>query len=387
MKKDKTAAVINLFKAAILLSIVSLIWLSYKLLLIEKIVLTLGIAVCAINDFLRIRYWQEKKTWAFNLSIVASIAGAGFYCYLLHDLPTSIYFIFPLAEIFAHGPNPFCLVPFHFAAFLALTFLFGKTFPLVELFTYAGILLILFLFRSISMDRKKEQRLNEELTSANAKLKEYSAYMQKMAIVKERTRIAQELHDSIGHGLVALGMNLEFAENILGVDTVKAEAAIQRAHGQAQNCMTDLRKAVTALKNDETDQPVGLKESLNRLFNLLESEQVQCNLTFDPHVEQESQSVRDCLFKMVREALTNGIRHGKASDFTINISSEAGNTVATVKDNGTGCAEFDKSDGLTGIENRAALIGGKVSYSSLPGDGFCIRAVIPSTQRIEEDIL
>lgn len=377
MRKDKTAVAINLFKRAVLLAIVSSILCSHNT-PFTKFAMAAGITLCGMNDFLRIRFWQGKIKWVFNFSIMTSMVGAGLYYHLFYNLPTGIYFIFPLAETFAHSDDPLWLVVFHFAAYLAATFNFPKSYLWTGLLLYAAVVLILFLFRNISIERKKAQCLNDELKDANAKLKEYSEKIQKIAVVEERTKIAQELHDSIGHGLVALGMNLEFAESMIGEDSGKAEAAVRRAHEQSQKCMMDLRKAVSALKNDTLAQPASLQALLNNLFCQFQQERVQFNLSFDPRIEKESMPVRDCLYKLVREAVTNGVRHGKASLFTIRISKEANMIAASVKDNGTGCANFVKSDGFIGIEKRVASLGGNVNFSTKPNDGFCISVEIPS---------
>lgn len=377
MRKDKTAVAINLFKAAVLLAIVSSILCSHNT-PFTKFAMAAGITLCGMNDFLRIRFWQGKIKWVFNLSIMTSMAGAGLYYHLFHNLPSGIYFIFPLAETFAHSDDPLWLVMFHFAVYLAATFNFPKSYSWTGFLPYTAAVLILFLFRNISTERKKAQCLNDELKDANAKLKEYSEKIQKIAVVEERTKIAQELHDSIGHGLVALGMNLEFAENMIGADSGKAEAAVRRAHEQSQKCMADLRKAVAALKDGTLDQPASLKISLNKLFCQFQPERVKFNLSLYPCVEMESTLVRDCLYKLVREATTNGIRHGKASLFTICISKEANMIAVSVKDNGAGCANFVKSDGLIGIEKRVASLGGNVNFITKPNDGFCISAAIPS---------
>lgn len=377
MRKDKTAVAINLFKAAVLLAIISSI-LCAQVAPLMKLAMSAGIMACGMNDFLRIRFWQGKIKWAFNLSIITSMAGAGLYYYFYHNVSTGIYFIFPLAETFAHSDDPLWLVVFHFATYLAASFNFQKSYSWTGLLLYAAAVLILFLFRNISIERKKAQCLNVELKDANAKLKEYSEKMQKIAVVEERTKIAQELHDSIGHGLVALGMNLEFAESMISEDSGKAEAGVRRAHEQSQKCMVDLRKAVSALKNDTLAQPASLQALLNNLFCQFQQERVHFNLSFDPRIEKESMSVRDCLYKLVREAVTNGVRHGKASLFTIRISKDETMIAASVKDNGTGCVNFVKSDGLIGIEKRVASLGGNINFSTEPNDGFYISIEIPS---------
>ena len=71
--------------------------------------------------------------------------------------------------------------------------------------------------------KNKIEDLNKELKNANITLKQYSAKIEELTIAKERTTIAQELHDSIGHSLIALKMNLEYAENVVELQPDKGK--------------------------------------------------------------------------------------------------------------------------------------------------------------------
>ena len=96
------------------------------------------------------------------------------------------------------------------------------------LLAYFATLLLVYLFREISLERGKGHVLHSELVEAHAKLEE-------IAIVKERTRIAQEMHDSIGHSLIALRMKLEFSVNMIDVNPKQAGEALAKAYYFSQN--------------------------------------------------------------------------------------------------------------------------------------------------------
>lgn len=373
---------INLFRIAVFIAVVVSICLAHSYSLLIKFLLIAGVSVLNLNDFFRIRFLYKKKRQVFILSLIVSMLGAGAYYYLLHNAAVSTYFIFPLAEIFTHNTDsPYTLTIltiFDFLVFMAS----NVRVPLSEMgiaaLTYGMIVFILFFFRYSNLERTKEKQLNEELQDANAKLKKYSAEIQNITRVEERARIAQELHDSIGHGLVALGMNLEFAESTMQLNPSKAAEAIMRARGQSKKCMEDLRKAVTALRNEPSSKASELRDSLKELFGRFQPERVTFDLSFDDRVENESPEIKDCIYKTVREAVTNGIRHGRAGLFTIAVAKNEEKIALSVKDDGQGCQEIRKSDGLSGIQKRVSRLGGTIWYHSEPGNGFYLETQIPS---------
>lgn len=337
-----------------------------------------GLAVLQVNDHLRIFVWKKKrKRWLSIVSLVFAILSAGYYLYRLNTLAANAFFVFPLAEMFLDPSDlSYILIGLHFVTFVLAQYAASHSTHLQSIFiAYGLILAILILFRSNNTEKAKVERLNAELQEANDKLQDYSANVHRIAVVEERTRIAQELHDAIGHGLVALGMNLEFADHAMFVSPEKAGEAVKRAHGQAKQCMGDLRRAVDVLRQQEPASEQSLHNQIRELFDKL-----QCNilkeLSIAPQAENAPPGVKDCLFKVIREAVTNGLRHGQATFFNIQITYETPTLSLTVQDNGTGCAHPEKSHGLLGIEHRVAALGGTVYYPDIP-TGFCLRAMIP----------
>lgn len=330
-----------------------------------------------LNDLFRVYYLKQKKNLYF-LSLFVAILGATYFYKDFNNAAVTIYFFFPLIEsITGYTRIRYSAIAVHFIAYAAILYGEPQTRVLTSIIIYVFVFLIAYLFRCNNQEKKKIQVLNAELQEANARLQEYSENVEKISIMEERGRIAQELHDSIGHGLVALGMNLEFAENVLDSNPQKAREAVRRAHGQSKKCLEDLRCAVTTLKSSPAEARMGLRTSLKQLFNNISSGGVQIQFVFDDRAEYAEAEVKDCAYRGIREAVTNGIRHGGADAFTVDVSLNSGLLTVKIADNGRGCAEIVKSHGLTGMENRANALGGTVFYACGSPDGFVVTMELP----------
>lgn len=332
-----------------------------------------GMILLHLNDLLRNRYrFFEGKRILYYISMTVSIVGIGLYLIRFDSLPLNVYFVFPLVEVFLYRARiQMGLLILHVFVFLG-GMLVVKASIQEALFPYLAMLLLIYLFRSNSREKEKGVLLNAELTAAHSKLKE-------ITIVKERTRIAQELHDSIGHALIALKMHLEFAENMAETDPKKSKEVLAKALGISQTSITELRKAVTLLKDDQTWQDkLKLRDSLDELIESLQlAGGLNFDLSFDENAEYTSKDIQKGVYETVREAITNGIKHGKASSFHIGIFVRDNKLQVKVADDGAGCAAIQKSNGLQGMEDRVHLLNGNIQFISTKGNGFTVTAELP----------
>ncbi|OIK04287.1 hypothetical protein BIV60_27920 [Bacillus sp. MUM 116] len=332
-----------------------------------------GLLLMQANDFFRNHYrLLERNRILYTVSMVVNIVVIGIYMVLFDSPATGIYYTFPLVEIFLTARSVQTgIVVFHGLVFWAGIVL-AEADVQNSLLSYFAMLLLVYLFRAMSLEREKGQQLSAELVEAHAKLKE-------ITIVKERTRIAQEMHDSIGHSLIALRMHLEYAENMIEVNPQKAGEAISKAHNFSQKSIKELRKAVAVLKDQLVHSQIELEELLNDMIESLETTgKLKFTLNFDKEVESGHQDMKNCIYNSVREAVTNGLKHGKAQQFRIDITKSGDRIQVAVEDNGGGCVQIKKSNGLQGIEDRIGLLNGKVSFSSEKGRGFKLLAEIPA---------
>lgn len=337
-----------------------------------KAVFIAGILLMQTNDFFRKHYrLSDRHRVLYTVSMVVNIAAIGVYMVLFDSVATGIYYVFPIAEIFLSGRSIQTeIVAFHVFVYLAAMYV-SKADVQSSMMPYFATLLLVYLFRGISLEREKGELLTAELAEAHAKLKE-------ITIVKERTRIAQEMHDSIGHSLIALRMHLEFAENMIDADPQKAGETLAKARNFSQESIKELRKAVAVLKDKSVNSQIELEELLNDMIQSLQtSGKLKFILNFDKEVESVEQVMKNCIYNSMREAVTNGLKHGKAQQFLIDITKSGERIRVVVEDNGEGCGQIKKSHGLQGIEERIGLLNGTVSFSSEKGHGFKLLAEIP----------
>lgn len=223
-------------------------------------------------------------------------------------------------------------------------------------------------YKALRKEKRRVEELNKELEQSYNKLEEQSKRIEELVITEERNRIAADIHDNIGHTLVALNMNLDVAENLIDKDLEKTKEILKRSKNLAKDSLNDLRKAVYALKEEN---PGSFTDSIKRIVDNVESTgKIKVNLSLDEEANESLSKYKDLICTSIKEAITNSIKHGKASEVYINMEIDKDNACIKIKDNGLGCHTFTKGNGLLGIENRIHNIGGKVNYSSKEEKGF-----------------
>jgi signal transduction histidine kinase len=219
-------------------------------------------------------------------------------------------------------------------------------------------------------------RLNEELNVMNKKLKDSILTIENLTISKERNRIAQEIHDTLGHCLTALVMHLEFLKKISDKENTKNLELIKKTENIARESMKELRKAVYALKEDE-DIYKDFKFSLNNMAENISLNDIKVDFDFIGNVNELKLELKNIIFKTLQEIITNSLKHGKAKK--INIKLKVTRIVVSIEaaDDGIGCEDIIMGNGLKGIEQRFLSLGGIVNFNPEKNKGFSIKAVIP----------
>lgn len=343
------------------------------------------ILIAGINDFIREKFFRSYQSIFYCSSFILSSFINSYFIYKIAGEGTSIYSIVLIIDIlmFADKISGFLLVT-NFIAY-CIPYKVNPN-PQINLsleqvfFNYMGMFIVILIMRSLFVEKIKAEKLNDELNDANLKLKEYSNKIEELTASKERTRIAQELHDSIGHSLIALSMNLEYAENVVDIKPEKAKEAINKAHAMSKNCIIKLREVVSVMKEDSSVN--NLHEAINKLFqNFRSNEKYKFNLKMYDGIEEEVANIKSCIYKTVMEGITNGIKHGRAEEFNVEIEKSCDNILFKVSNNGLGCSNISKSNGTLGIEKRITDLGGSVKFYCENGNGFIIDAIIPAGRK------
>lgn len=301
-----------------------------------------------------------------------------------------IYYFFLLDEIFnlRKGKVPKAMIAIHFAGFMGAEcyaiyvteheiFRWDFSGIFVVFACYAVILLIFAWIHYFKWER-------ERLKVLNANLIEYSFQEREYLLAKERGNISQELHDSLGHSLMAVLMNVRYLKAIQGKSQEEKDKQLAEIENLLKECVTDLRSSVYSLR--ELDETINLREEIEHIIRKFdELGLVEIRLDYDSEADKAPGHVKAVIHKAIREGITNSIRHGNASSVQISIHCEEGRMELIIKDNGSGCADIHKSFGLNGIMERVKESGGEIWFTSAKNKGFTIRALLPGGHKAERN--
>lgn len=207
------------------------------------------------------------------------------------------------------------------------------------------------------------------------------------ARLQERTRMARDIHDTLIQDLTAIALQIEGALPHLGSDPARAETRLRMALSTARLGLEEARRCVLDLRaTPPAGRPLAAAlRSAARAFTSETGVPVQVRAAEDvllpPAVEAE-------LFRVAQEALTNVRRHAGATrvGITLRVTETTGTARLLIKDNGVG---FDTrqtrppapgpqgGQGIAGMKERAALLGGRLRVRGRPGAGVTVEAVIP----------
>lgn len=358
---------------------------------ITNLLIFLGLFLfIVINDNLRINYFY-KDVKKYYLSLFVSMIISIILAFNIHGyIDIYIYIIFYELISYTEGKISKLFVGLEIALlFLLLMFrtISGEEIRNIEfwkenlidiLMVFLGLffyLISLFTYKALRKEKKEVERLNQELELSYNKLKEQSERIEELAIAKERNRVAGEIHDNLGHSLVALNMNLDVIEKIIDRDIVKAKQLISKSHILIQESMEELRKAVYALKEEGFSTLIDSIEGM--AANIEGTGEVKVILDVDEKVEDLLPEYKNIVYISIKEALTNSIKHSEAKEISINIKLGKNKIFVSIEDNGLGCSNLVKGNGLIGIEDRINKFGGDVTYNGKDKKGFKIDLSLP----------
>jgi len=230
---------------------------------------------------------------------------------------------------------------------------------------------------------------NAKLAAAHTQLQEYSAQVEEIAAIRERNRIAREIHDTLGHSLTILAVQLETATQYETRGDPGLREELREARRVASACLTDVRHSVEALRPDEASDGA-LQERLRRLAAefAATSRETAITLDLDEATHLLSSDLSMTLYRCAQEALTNIRKHARATKVLLYLSTSdepEGQVELTVLDNGQGATSEDEERargfGLRGMRERVELLGGTVRAGPEPGHGWRVAVLTPLTQR------
>jgi two-component system sensor histidine kinase DesK len=207
-------------------------------------------------------------------------------------------------------------------------------------------------------------RVEAERERANAKLRVAHEEVERLAKIAERERIARDLHDLLGHSLSVIILKSELAAKLAGRDPQKAAAEIGDVERISREALFEVRAAVRGYRS------VGLKGELANAKLALEAAGVR--LEYDAERLDLRPSQESVLSLVLREAVTNVLRHAGATRCTIRLKEDGGDVRLEVCDDGRGMSGPEGS-GLAGMRERVSALGGKLELDGSRGTRLLVR--------------
>jgi signal transduction histidine kinase len=228
-----------------------------------------------------------------------------------------------------------------------------------------------------------------EHSAQNARLRELTeqlvrerAAAERAAAAEERTRIARELHDVIGHEITVIALQADAAAAALARAPERAAVPVDRIRAAAARTLTEMRRVVGLLRDpDEGDGQLRPQPGLAEIPDLVQEARTggtRVDLHLCPPTTLLPPSLQLAAFRVVQEALTNARRHAPGAPVRVRVDGDGPALVVEVH-SGAGVPDRPASSGghgLVGMRERVRMHGGELATGEVP-DGFLVRARLP----------
>lgn len=237
---------------------------------------------------------------------------------------------------------------------------------LVFLSALSGILAFSFLGRVIVSEEK-----------ARVQLARYAEEVEELSIMRERTRIARELHDSLGHYLTAINMQAQAAQAVMALNPQQTEESLIHIRTLAREGLQEVRKSIEAIRVQPLENH-SLAEALRTLVADNQTNGLVIDFVMQGIPISTMPEVEMTLYRITQEALTNIHKHAQAryAQVTLVYVDQPKSIGICVEDAGVGTERIESGFGLLGLQERVHLLGGTLHTQTAPGKGFKIEVKI-----------
>ena len=237
-----------------------------------------------------------------------------------------------------------------------------------------GIFFVLQLTNKVLSERQMKQKL----AYANEQLKEFSQKVEELATVQERNRIARDIHDSLGHALTSLNIQMQTAVKLWEKEPLQAYSFLTQAQLLGKTAMQEVRKSISTLREDaKEERPLEAK-----IETLVDDYRKGTGLFICTNIcrcDSVPKPIAKAIYHIVQESLTNIFKYAEATEVHIQLRTTPKEFKLTVEDNGKG---FDPKQnrsgfGLQGMQERVTIVSGELQLITSPGEGCRVEVNIP----------
>jgi signal transduction histidine kinase len=245
--------------------------------------------------------------------------------------------------------------------------------------------LIAHIIRRDDEHRSETEKLLSDLEVSHLKLQAYTEQVADLAAAEERNRLARDIHDSLGHYLTAVNIQLEKAMLYQSRNPEEALKAIRDAKQAATDALRDVRRSVSALRSTEIQ--FSLHDALEKLVQGINGSHISVQFNILGDESQYSRSALMTLYRAAQEGLTNIQKHARATYAELKVEFGEKEACLTISDNGQGFdpemleqhspSQAQPGFGLRGIRERIEIARGRLALSSNPQQGTQLTVTVP----------
>lgn len=326
-------------------------------------------------------FWLNERREYYGLA--ETVIGGSFYVYiiLVTGEPSNFYMI-PLLTIgYVSTRKSIWLAP----AMLLLPYV-GAILQVISFLEATGLIVDGLLFLSIGLwvnviahAYRKNSQLITEVEIQNRLLTQYAEQVESMTLLEERNRMSKELHDILGHSYISMIMGLDAAIALLDRNPELAKEKLLRLRNLTEQNIEDMRNAVHKMAEAEQVSVAQMIGELIEDFQEYTGTDIRYRISGS---EQElSDAVRQAIIRMIQEAFTNAVKHGKATQIDLDIVYALHQISVEIRDNGKGGEEHVFGFGLTAMKSRIENVNGQLYVSVSSAKGTKIHCDIPLKKR------
>jgi len=221
---------------------------------------------------------------------------------------------------------------------------------------------------------------HKALSQAHQQLSDYSKQVEDLTAIQERNRIAREIHDTVGHNITALLVQIQLAKELMKIDVKKGVEVIEVCEKLTRKSLEEIRLSVRTLREEASGQLSfipSLREMLSD-FSAVSGLETTLDIIGDPKLINTS--LQHTVKRVIQESLTNAKRHGLATIYKVSLHISEHRVMVEIFDNGQGTKNVVPGFGLLNMKERIEEHGGEIHFEGKVGEGFYINISIPLKQ-------
>lgn len=197
---------------------------------------------------------------------------------------------------------------------------------------------------------------------------------EKLALEKERNRIAQQVHDTAGHTLTMIQSCMKLAAISAGKqEAARVEEYLAQAQALSSEGIRELRESINQLRREASYELV--TQGIVQLADQVK--EISVDVTVQGEDSERYSHLSKVLYDCTRESITNALKYSEAGRMEIIVRFQTDSVELIICDDGKGCAVLEENNGIRGIRERVEEMGGSVRFLTAEGEGFLTRIGVP----------